>query len=126
MQRYLVRILLMSFIWFFWVTPVLAQGSHVELGPQPAGIKQLQELVQRAINLIVPLGFVAATVVLVVAGVKFIVSGGEAKSIANAWTTVTWALLGIVFLIVAWLILLLIEAFTGVKVTQFSLTFPWQ
>lgn len=94
------------------------------MDPGPAGIKQLQELFTRIINLSVPLAFIALTVMLVIAGIKFITSGGEAKPLQSAAATATWALLGILFLVFAWLILQLIEAFTGVRVTQFCLGFP--
>lgn len=90
----------------------------------PAGVKQLQELVLRIINLSVPLAFVALTVMLFWAGIKFITSSGEAKPLQAAWQAVTWALLGILFLALAGLILRLVEAFTGVAVfSQFCIGF---
>lgn len=94
------------------------------LGPGPAGVLQLQQLVQRIINLSTSLAFIAVTVVLVYAGVRFIVSGGEPKSIQGAGAAMTWAILGILFLVLAWLILRLVEAFTGVPVTQFCIGLP--
>lgn len=90
------------------------------MGPGPSGIIQLQELILRIINISVGLSFIVLTVVLVVAGIKFLTSGGE-KGVKSASETITWALLGILFLVLAWLILLLIEAFTGVRITQFDL-----
>ncbi len=94
------------------------------MGPDPAGAQQLVELVRRLINLSVGLAFIALTVVLVVAGIKFLTSGGEPKPIASASQTITWPLLGMLFLVIAWLILRLIEAFTGVPVTRFCFGFP--
>lgn len=94
------------------------------LGPGPAGITQLQDLITRLINLAVPAAFFVMTIVIVAATIKFLTSGGEAKTISSASLTITWALLGILFLVLAALILRLIEAFTGVPVTQFSLCFP--
>lgn len=103
-----------------FISTVYAQ----ELGPGPAGVLQLQELVQRIINLSVGLAFIALTIMLVVGGVRFIVSGGDQKAIQAAGGTITWALLGILFLVLAWIILLLVETFTGVKVTTFCIGFP--
>lgn len=102
------------------VTSVDAQG----LGPGPSGIKQLEQMITRVINISVGLAFMALTVVLVYAGIMYLTSGGDTKRLQNASMTVTWAFLGILFLVIAWLILRLIEAFTGVKVTQFNLCFP--
>ncbi|MCL4366744.1 pilin [Patescibacteria group bacterium] len=87
----------------------------------PAGPQQLQEMIQRLINLSVGLAFIVLTVVLLIAGLKYLTSGGDPKALASAGNTITWALLGIVFMILAWLILLLIEKFTGVNVTHFCI-----
>lgn len=92
--------------------------------PGPAGIKQIQELILRLINLSVPAAFIALTVVLFYAGIKFLTSGDEAKPRQAAGLALTWGFLGILFLLLAWLILRLIEAFTGVPVTQFCIGFP--
>lgn len=90
----------------------------------PAGVVQLQQLIQRIINLLVEAAFIALTVMLLWAGIQFLTSGGDAKVLGRASQTVTWALLGILFLGIAWLILKLIEAFTGVNVTEFCIGFP--
>lgn len=96
----------------------------IEAGPPPAGLPEFQNLLTRLISLSVPLAFMVVTVILAVAGIKYLTSGGDSKALGAAHGTVTWALLGVIFLALSWLILLLIEAFTGVKVTQFNLTFP--
>lgn len=93
------------------------------LGPEPAGVNDLEKLFTQIVNISVGLAFVALVVVLLWAGFKFLTSGGETKALQSASQTVTWALLGMLFLVIAWLILQLIEAFTGVKVTQFCISF---
>ncbi len=98
-----------------------AKGS---LGPPPAGIVQLQELVRRFINISVSIAFLIIPIMLVIAGIKYLVSGGEAKAMGSAAGTVTWALLGALFLALAWIILKLIGALTGVDVTNFCFGFP--
>lgn len=92
--------------------------------PGPAGLLQIQELFQRVINLSVAGAFIAVLFMLIFAGIKYLTSGGEAKGIGQASQTLTWALLGVLFLVIAWLILRLVEAFTGVPVTKFCLGFP--
>lgn len=90
---------------------------------EPAGAKQLEELIQRIINISVGAAFIALTVVLVWTGIKYLTSGGDAKARSAANSSLTWALLGVLFLAIAWLILKLIYAFTGVNVTKFCLSF---
>lgn len=94
------------------------------MNPGPAGVIQLQELITRIINLSVGLAFIVLAVLLAYAGIRFLTSGGEPKAIQTASMTITWALLGILFLALVWIILKLIQAFTGVNVTQFCIGFP--
>lgn len=89
-----------------------------------AGVQQLQDLIQRIINISVELAFIASLIVLAWGGIKYITSGGDAKNIENANRTVEWALLGILFLVIAFLVLLVIKAFTGVNVLNFCIGFP--
>ncbi len=90
----------------------------------PAGVAQLQLLFEKVLQLIVPLAFIILLIMLFYAGIRFIISGGEAKNLGEASKIITWALLGMLFLVIAWLVLQLIEAFTGVGVTKFCLGFP--
>lgn len=91
------------------------------LGPDAAGLKEIEAVFTNVISVVVGLGFIALLVMLVTAGIKYITSGGEPKAIQAAHQTATWAVLGILFMAIAWLALLLIESFTGVKVTFFDI-----
>ena len=98
----------------------------------PAGLDQIEQVFSNVISVMVGLGFIAMLMLLVFAGFKYLTSGGEPKAIQAAHQTATWALLGVIFMAVAWLILQLIENFTGVKVTVFDIKalcggagFPW-
>lgn len=94
-----------------------------DLGPPAAGKEQLVKLFTRIINLSVEAAFLVLFIMLIVAGIKYLTSGGDPKAIGSASGTLTWALLGILFLAIAWLLLLLIKSLTGVDVTKFCLGF---
>ena len=94
------------------------------MGPEAAGITQIQQIFQRLINLSVGLAFVALVVMFVWGGAKLIMSGGDQKALAAGKQTILWAIVGILFMALAWVILLIIKAFTGVDVTHFCLGFP--
>lgn len=98
--------------------PVFAQGG----GGGPAGIPLIEYMFARVVCITVPLGYTALLVVLIIAGFKYLISAGEAKAVQAAHQTVTWGILGVLFLAIAWLILLLIQNFTGVEVTKFSVS----
>lgn len=93
------------------------------LGPEAAGVSQLQDLIQRLINLSVGLAFIALVVMLTWGGFKLLTSGGDPKALSSAGQTFTWTLLGILFMVIAWLIIKIISAFTGVDLTHFCLGF---
>lgn len=83
------------------------------MNPDPAGLTQIEDIFRNVISVSVALSFIALLVVLVIAGIKFLTSGGEPKALQSATETVTWALLGVLFLVIAWLVLQLIAEFTG-------------
>lgn len=104
------------------IQPVYAADCDPDVpGNCPAGLKQIEDVFKNFIQVIVYFGFIVLVVMLVMAGIKYLTSGGEPKAVAQAHQTVTWALLGILFLAIAWLILLLIQTFTGVEVTSFNI-----
>ena len=86
----------------------------------PAGLQQIEDVFRNVISVVVGLAFIVSLVMLIFAGIKYLTSGGEPKAIQAAHQTVTWALLGILFMAIAWLILQLIHNFTGIDVTVFN------
>ncbi len=88
---------------------------------EPANLQDLSEVLKTIIRISVGAGFVAMMVMLVWGGIRFLTSGGDSKAVQSATMTITWALLGVLFLVIAWLVLLLIKAFTGVDVTIFDI-----
>ena len=105
-------------------TPATAPTSALQsTNLAPAGIQQLQDLIQRLIDLIVPMAFIAVLIMLLWGGIKLLISGGDTKAVQAARDIFVWTFVGILFLSIAWLVLLLIKAFTGVDVTHFCLSF---
>ncbi len=86
-----------------------------------AGLSQIEDTFGHVIQISVAGAFIALFVVLVWAGIKFLTSSGEPKALEAARNAVTWALLGILFMAIAWLVLKLIAAFTGIPdLTSFN------
>src|SRR3989344_2204499 len=124
--------LLASSAYFLFSTPatVFAADPPCNVGPTgdqcPAsGIIQVQQLMTRLINISVTIAFMALTVWLIWSALKFfITSGGDPKALAQAWQSVTWAFLGLFFMVLAWLVVKLILVVTGADVTSYCLGFP--
>ncbi|SRR5258706_15417920 len=86
-----------------------------------ATIGDIPCLVQRIIQPLPSLIALAAVGMIVYAGIRIITAGADAKALASAWSTFTWAIIGLVLLMVAWLLLVLIKNFTGADVTNFGI-----
>lgn len=127
-KNILVALVLFSILYSLFSTqsPVLAACDPANPTPECApGVIQLTQLMTRLINISVTIAFMALTVWLVWAALKFfITSGGDPKALAHAWMSITWAFLGLFFMVLAWLVLKLIYATTGANVTEFCLGFP--
>lgn len=123
------RIFVFLFLFsIFFVIPKIVYGQcdpDPTIGCNAAGVLQIQELITRIINISVGIAFFALTAYLIWGAVKFfITSGGDPKAVQQAWQVVIWAIVGLLFLVLAWLVLQLVESFTGVQVTKFCIGFP--
>ncbi len=87
----------------------------------PAAISELENIFSNILGLVAALAALGCFIMLIVGGFKYLTSGGDQKATASARNTITYAIIGLILLIVAWLILLFIQAITGVDVTQFNI-----
>lgn len=85
---------------------------------QPACLSTFTNVFQNIISLLAPAAGVAFLVMFLFGGYKFITSGGDAKAAASARSTLTYAIIGLVLVVVSWLILLLVKSITQVDVTN--------
>jgi hypothetical protein len=96
-----------------FVTPVFAE----ELGGLEDGVAtiySLETLFSNIVTVITSLAAVALFVMFVVSGFTFLFSGGDQKKLEQAKGTFTNAIIGLVVIVTAFLILRVIQAFTGV------------
>ena len=86
-----------------------------------ATIGSLTSLFKNAINGITAFTGIVLFIVIVMAGFTYLFSGGDAKQLEKAKHSFTYAIIGLVVIVCAYLILQLIGMFTGVNVTEFNL-----
>ena len=89
---------------------------------EPAQLSDLEGLFGRAVSAILALAGIVLFVLLVSGGLKYITSGGDPKATDSAKKTITYAIGGLIAILLSYLILVLIENITGAKVTEFKLT----
>jgi len=90
-------------------------------GDAPAQLSDLEIVFGNIIGAILGLAGIVLFILLIIGGFKYITAGGDPKALEGAKKTLTYAILGMVFVACAFLILQFIQAFTGVNVTQFRI-----
>lgn len=89
---------------------------------QPATISQLGDVFENLVSAILGFAGITLFILLIVGGFKFITSGGDPKAVEGARNTLTYAIGGLIVLLLSYLILVLIKEITGVDVIQFKIT----
>lgn len=104
---------------FLLLSPVLAieQDSY-----DVARISDFEAIFENLVGTLLGFAGITLFLMLILGGFKYITAGGDPKALEGAKKTLTYAILGIVLIASAYLILLLIEQFTGAPVTEFSIT----
>ena len=90
-------------------------------GDEPAKIKDLAVIIERVLNVFLQLAGLAAFIMIIVGGFQYLTAGNDPKKTQAAGQTITFAIIGLIAVIAAWFILLFIEKFTGVNITELDL-----
>ena len=87
-----------------------------------ATIKGFEAIFYNLVVIALAVAGISLFIMLVVGGFKYLTAGGNQDSAQAARQTLTYAFIGFVVLVAAYLILSLIFRFTGVPITTFSVT----
>ena len=115
-MRVLGRII--KFVSLILVFSFLAAPAY---GQEFAELDELNAVVQGVLGTVATIGGFLAFAALIYGGFRYIVAQGDPKQISAARSTITWALIGLSLIIVAWLFLFFFEQLTGIPVTRFLL-----
>ena len=105
---------------FFFLFPHTAAAEQLPPGSY-ATIDQLAIIFGNVVSVVAAVGGLLAFIALIIGGFRYLTAQGDPKAIAAAQGTITWAFIGLALIIIAWLVLLFIEQFTGIKVTVFKI-----
>ena len=81
-------------------------------------------VIQAVIKFILIVAFVAAFIMLLIGGIRWILAGGDEKAVSSARSTITAALIGLVIVLLSFAIIKLVEAFFGVTIISGTITIP--
>ena len=86
-----------------------------------ATLQDLEGLFSNVVGIILGIAGITFFILLLSSGFKFITSGGDPKALEGAKKTLTYAIGGLIVIILSYLILVLIKELTGVDVTIFKI-----
>ncbi|PIP53490.1 hypothetical protein COX08_00720 [Candidatus Beckwithbacteria bacterium CG23_combo_of_CG06-09_8_20_14_all_34_8] len=115
---------LSSFVLISWLLiPKLVLAANTwsdPSGDDPAKFSDIEVIFSNVIGVLIPFAGVAIFIMILIGGFKYLTSAGDPKATASAGQTITWAIVGLLFLIGAWLVLVFIKQITGIDVTLFE------
>ena len=90
--------------------------------PPPVTLSYLEVILKNFLNIAITLGGIAAFIMIIIGGFKYMTSGGDPKQTQAASQTITYAIIGLLAAIGSWFILKFIAGFTGIDLFNFSIT----
>lgn len=110
-------------------SPALAQGPQAWTGvciyqesedaPKVATIQGLQCLLANVLSVAITLIGIVAFFIFIISAFQIMMSGSNSKGLESAKGSITFAIVGIVVALSAFLILNLLSSFTGINLTRF-------
>lgn len=91
------------------------------MGAEPATLQGLETVFESVVTSLLALGGIALFLMLLTGGFKYLTSGGDPKAVEGAQKTLTYAIGGLVLLAGSFMILRIIEQFTGANVINFTI-----
>lgn len=105
-----------------FTTSVFAQTRQVPENADGIGLLSSIPIVfENILSVITILAGFAAFIMLIFGGFRYIIAQGDPKAVQAARGTLTWAIVGLVMVIVAWLILAFLADFLNLPLTKFCL-----
>lgn len=122
MKKIFKKLFSVVFLFFLKINLVLAQSNWYDAsGEEPARFSDLEIIFKNILNIILSLAGLGVFVMLIVGGFKFLTAGGNPENAAKAKGVITWAIIGLIVMLMVWFVMKLIEEFTGAEVTVFEI-----
>ncbi len=105
--------ILLSGLSLFLATPVFATGDvSACLGDDcPKQLTELGAILDKVMNLLFPFAGIVCVIFIIIGGYMWLTSAGDPAKIQQAQGTLTWAIIGLVFVLIAVAIIKVITTF---------------
>ncbi|OGD83901.1 hypothetical protein A2165_00215 [Candidatus Curtissbacteria bacterium RBG_13_40_7] len=87
-------------------------------------VTDLVAVIRAIIQFILIVAFVAAFIMLLIGGIRWITAGGDEKGVASARNMITAALIGLVVVLISYAIIRLVELFFGFNIITGGIEIP--
>lgn len=115
----------MNFLSFLIPAVFANHAGHCGTSDTPAELAGCAEfLFGNIVSILITLAGILFFFMLIAAGFRYLTSSGDPKAVAAAGNTLTWAIAGLIIVLVSWFLLRLIFDLTGVDVTLFRIGLP--
>lgn len=110
----------------FYAIPaaVLAAGTELVPAETLGKTPNIINVVSTIIRLVLIIAFVLAFIMLLVGGIRWIMAGGDEKSVEKARNTITAALIGLVVVLIAYALIRIVETFFGISIITGGVSIP--
>lgn len=89
-----------------------AASFEIDANFSPAGLfSNLGNLMGDIIQIMIAVGGILCIIFIILGGLKFVTSGGDEKKLASAKGTLTYAIVGLIVIILAFVILQVVQYF---------------
>ena len=104
-----------------WTDECTYSFTDVGVEAKVATLKGIECLFKNLIKPAPALLALVAVGMVIFAGIRILMAGSDPKALASAWKTFTWAIIGLILVSASWIIIILIERFTGAQVSTFTI-----
>jgi hypothetical protein len=106
--------------------PAVVLAADTKIVPEDTlgKVTDIVAIIRAIIQFILIVAFVAAFIMLLIGGIRWITAGGDEKGVASARNMITAALIGLVVVLVSYAIILLVERFFGIKIISEGISIP--
>ena len=98
-------------------------GQTVNCNEGFVPLSALETIFANVLNVITVLAGFAVLLMLVLGAFRYMTAQGDPKAVGAARSTISWALVGLFFIIAAWFVIQFIARFTDLPITEFIIIF---
>lgn len=95
-------------------------GTPAEAVSDP--VTYIESAIRNGVSILLIVAFLAMFLWTIFAGFRFVTSGGDEKTVSQAWSSIYWGIIGMIVVMSSYAIVRLVEIFFGITIFSDGLT----